>query len=100
MRSFYIRFVHRAYATNVRLKNMKVLNLDVCCFCKEVTETRIHLFWECPRIKVVWDQVIQFCKENVSDSQEYNMANCLLLGFEIPVLNMIMLACKYVIHIS
>ena len=48
LHSFYIRFVHRTYATNVRLVHMKVLASDKCSFCKAVTETRIHLFWECP----------------------------------------------------
>ena len=41
-----------------------------------------------------------FCKDNITDNVEYDKAHCLLLGFKMPVLNIVMLCCKYVIHLA
>ena len=79
---------------------MRVLTSNLCSFCHVTKETRIHLFWECPVIQPIWAKVILFCKTNVSTEAEYTKANCVLLGFKNPLLNVIMLCCKYRIHIA
>ena len=46
----------------------------------------------------VWEGVIEFCKKNINANENYSKANCLLFGFQKPVLNIVMLVCKYQIH--
>ena len=100
MRSFYIRYINRAYVTNTRLLMMKVVQDDKCSFCSLEPETRVHLFWECPKIRPIWTEVIKICKAQVAPYENYTRAKCVLLGFDTPILNLIMTIVKYVIHTS
>ena len=43
----------------------------------------------------LWSELIQWCKTHVSNEVTYSKPNCLLMGFELPVLNIIMTICKY-----
>ena len=98
MRSFYLKFINHAFATNILLKRIRILTSDLCTFCKQVPETRIHLFWDCIKVQPLWDKVIDFCKREISSTDNYCKVNCILLGFDNPLLNYVMLSCKHVIH--
>ena len=100
MRTFYYRYINRAYATNIKLKIYKVVTDDRCSFCHAAPETRIHLFWHCHIVSQLWDNIIGFCKQHVSSQEVYSKAKCLLIGFQNPLLNLIMLFVKYTIHIA
>ena len=50
MCSFYLRFINRAYATNIKLKIWGYKPTDLCSFCNTVQETCIHLFWDCEKV--------------------------------------------------
>ena len=100
MRSFYARFINRAYYTNERLFYMGVVPNKNCHFCQSVIETRLHLFWECEKVAPLWKEVINFCKTYVDGNADFCRNNCLLLGFEKPILNLIVTLTKYVIHCS
>ena len=63
MRSFYLRYMYRAYSTNIKLKIIGARTDDYCSFCHNERETRIHLYWECPQVLLLWIQVIEFCKK-------------------------------------
>ena len=98
MRTFYVRFAFRAYATNNRLMLMGIWEDNNCSFCGIEQETRLHLFWECPKVSPVWGKLITFCKRHIDANADYCRNNCLLLGFEKPVLNLVMTLCKHSIH--
>ena len=52
LKSFYFKYINRLYVTNFKLKLYKRLDNDLCTFCKQATETRMHLYWDCPIINV------------------------------------------------
>ena len=64
----------------------------------ESNEVFIHVFWECPKVQRLWVNFINWCKQNVSNVVTYSKEKCLLLGFEEPVLNIIMTICIYYIY--
>ena len=98
MRSFYVHFAFRAYATNVQLQHMGKIDTDQCSFCKNARETRVHLFWECSKVQPLWQELITFCKKYVDAQADYCRNNCLLFGFGTLVLNLIVTLCKHHIH--
>ena len=100
LRSFYIKYINRFFKTNFHLRLWNVRSDDLCSFCKQAPETRLHLYWECHLPQVLWQNVIEFCKKFVSDECSYTRENCLLYGFDIPVLNLLSTLCKHTIHIA
>ena len=47
LRSFQFRLLHLSIVTNVQLKKWKILDSDICTFCKNYSETLEHLFFHC-----------------------------------------------------
>lgn len=62
LRGFMYRLIHFAILTNTKLSEWKVVESDLCTFCNTEPETYIHLFWECPVAKQLWNQVSTWCK--------------------------------------
>ena len=56
-RSFQFRLLHRAVITNVHLYHRKILNNNMCSFCKKEKEMYIHLFVYCENVKRLWIQL-------------------------------------------
>ena len=98
LRSFYVKYIYCCFALNPRRYLMKVSDTELCTFCNTVKETRVHLFWECNKVAPAWHTLIQFCKTHVDKNADYCRNNCLLLGFEKPILNYIMTKFKYHIY--
>ena len=99
LRSFYLRFVNRAFHMNsVRAKYTPNFSPN-CSLCDSADETFMHLFWDCPKSHSLWLALIDWCQEHISATVIYSKINCLLLGFDIPVLNIIMTICKYHIYL-
>ena len=67
--------------------------------CELKDEMFLHVFWECGHIQPLWVKFIQMCKDKISDKAVYNCENCLLKGFDISLLNVVMTICKYHIHL-
>ena len=44
---FQFKFLHRRLPTNSFLHKIAVKENDLCTFCKEETDTLLHLFWQC-----------------------------------------------------
>ena len=100
LRMFYYRFINRAFTMNVkkiRFENFKG-TID-CSFCKDTEETFVHIFWDCPRVSHLWSSLITWCKTNVCKDATYSKENCLIMGFNKPVLNRIVTVAKYRIHV-
>jgi hypothetical protein len=47
------RIVHRILGTKSLLYKMKIVNDNLCSFCKKHEETLTHLFWECEHIQPI-----------------------------------------------
>ena len=99
MRTFYVKFVNRAFTLNTELKAWGKKDSDCCTLCGNFPETRIHLFWECEKVQPLWTTIIELCTQQVSTTELYTRNNFLLFGFGTPVINLLATICKYHIHI-
>ena len=41
----------------VRLMRVGINYSDLCSFCNNSLETLLHIFWECPQVKIFWNDV-------------------------------------------
>ena len=49
-------------AKNCFLFKIGIKSNDQCSFCKESSETLLHLFWECPFVKSFWNEIGNWMK--------------------------------------
>ena len=56
LKNFFVLFNARAYQLNNVLCHFADTS-NVCSLCKQVKETYVHLFWECPKVNCVWNYV-------------------------------------------
>ena len=98
LRSFYVKYINRLYVLNPRLVQWGKSTTDKCSFCGLHRETVLHLYWECTKVLPLWQSTIDFCKTFVDPNANYCRNNCLLFGFDKPVVNLIMTLCKHTIH--
>ena len=54
---FQFKLLHRRISTNRYLFKIGLISSELCSFCESSTETLLHLFWECPRVKIFWNEV-------------------------------------------
>ena len=54
LRSFQYKLLNNAILTNVRLKHMAIVENSKCDFCKNETETLVHMFVDCPMVREIW----------------------------------------------
>ena len=64
LRVFQFKFLHRKLATNCFLLKIGIKSNDQCSFCKESSETLLHLFWECPLVKSFWNEIGNWMKNS------------------------------------
>ena len=65
LRSFQYRMLLGTTVTNVKLKRYGIKDSDLCSFCNGRTETIPHLFWECVKVKEIWDWVCRKYGRNI-----------------------------------
>ena len=70
-----------------------------CSMCGTEAATTIHVFWDCSKVQPLWSQLIAWCESKFKLNVQYTKVNCLIKGFQYPVLNNVMLACKYHIYL-
>ena len=58
------RLIYKILPVKYYLKKIGIINEDFCSFCEDESETIVHLFYECPIIKVLWEQLSNFLKNN------------------------------------
>jgi len=57
---FQFKFLHRRLFTNSFLHTIAVKENDLCTFCKEETDTLLHLFWQCKVTSLFWGSFFQW----------------------------------------
>lgn len=101
---FQIRIVHRIIGTNRSLKWMNLKNDDLCDFCKEETETIVHLFWECDIIQRFWKELETIVQEKCEHLKDLVINKELILfghtsGYKTDqILDTILLCVKFYIY--
>ncbi len=58
LRSFQFKMVHNILYTNTRLFKARMVESDLCTFCKVEKETVEHLFHACTCVKGLWEYVM------------------------------------------
>ena len=77
LQDFAQSFIQRRYLLNVTLAKFSNVT-ESCSFCHASPESRIHLYWECPKIVKVWKYVTYFCNEYIDEDVEMFKQNCVL----------------------
>ena len=57
LRIFQFKLLHRRISTNRYLFKIGISSSELCSFCENSSETLLHLFWECPQVKIFWNEV-------------------------------------------
>ena len=97
--SFYLCFINRCFHFNAARVHYTLGLSPICTMCNEHNKIFMHVFWDCPKIQPLWLALIEWCKLKVDSTKDYPRVNCLIRGFGLPVLNMIMTICKYHIYL-
>ena len=58
-----IRIVHRILASNIVWKEMKIVENDLCTFCKMHKDSIDHFMWKCQHIQSFWKDLQGLLKE-------------------------------------
>ena len=78
---FQYRFINRAIYTKKELLKMKLVDDDLCFFCKTDSENILHVFYECPTVLNFWEEVENFinnCYHSNHKLTKYNV----VFGFQ------------------
>ena len=92
-------YLNRGFAFNARCSAWTKCDPN-CTRCTNKLETTLHVFWECTAVVPLWSQLISWCKAHISNKEDYSSINCLLKGFDMPLLNIVMTLCKYHIFLA
>ena len=92
------RILNRILGTNYYTHKLKITNTPQCNICNDSDQTIKHLFCECPKIKMLWENIIKWIKNKLNISITLSPLE-LILGYQhknnyAKPLNMIILATK------
>ena len=78
-----IRIVHRIIGINIVLKEMGVVENNLCSFCLKQRDTINHCFWDCDVIQRFWSELSNFLNEKCTHAFNLQLSqNLVLLGTE------------------
>ena len=60
VRSFQFKILNDIMFTNYRLAKIGYVPNCLCAFCGIESETVCHLFYECPFIRLIWNEFVSF----------------------------------------
>ena len=78
MRSFQYSILLRNIPTNKYLKRCKIVESELCYFCKTEIETIEHMFWFCPIINKLWHTLANKIEEICDIKLELNVKTVFL----------------------
>lgn len=104
-RDFQFRLLHNIIVTNQKLFLWKLIDSNLCSFCKAEVETTLHLFCYCKKVLELWDDIDLYFQTNASlDTtkdliwSEENILFNLVHPKESHVINFIVLITKQYIY--
>jgi len=73
-REFQYRFIHDILINNYWLYKWKLVDSEICRWCKKGTENIYHVFWDCQVIKRFWKDLNEYCsKRDVQSVDEVSV---------------------------
>ena len=106
LRVFNLKFLHRRLATNTFLKKMGLVDDEICIFCQNERESLFHLFWECAKTELFWNNIFSWLQSCKIISKEVNLQVDVALGLRPDnskqklQINFLFLLSKYFIWLS
>ena len=99
---FQYRILHRILATNDLLVKMKIIQNNLCSFCRALPETIEHLFWHCTVVTEFWESIESWLHETIQFSLNINKQTA-LFGITYNVIanksiNYILILTRYYIY--
>ena len=98
LRSFYFKLFHKAIAFNSFLHKIGRKDSPLCFFCKKCSETVVHVFCECDKVKPIWSELCSMLNNKLHAEYQFDnfefmfgVANDMLLSY-------LFLCCKYYIY--
>ncbi len=80
---FQLRVINRILATNVVLKEMGVLQSNLCRFCNLTTDRILHCLWDCPYSQSFWNELEVFLRTNCLNAHNLKFSKHLIIfGFD------------------
>lgn len=104
IRWFQLRIIHRILGTNKFLHKIGILDNDKCTFCKNESETILHVLCTCNIVRTFWNELFQWMKDGCTHIYNLNILdNEILFGITDNkkadyVLNFILLLAKQYIY--
>jgi hypothetical protein len=97
LRYFQFKILHRYLAVNKLLAQIGIKKSDLCVFCHNNVESIQHLFWDCPEITPLWDQIQTSL---LKDPTCFNAMDVILgiLNIDWSHLNFVIIHVKYFIY--
>ena len=74
---FQYHILHRILATNDLLVKMKIIQNNLCSFCRALPETIEHLFWHCIVVTEFWESIESWLHETIQFSLNINKQTAL-----------------------
>ena len=86
MKWFQLKILHRCLGTNVILKEIGVLDNNMCSFCNTNKDTIRHMFWQCACIQQFRKALTDTINAKCSHAVNFNMTEPLAItGYDINV---------------
>ena len=79
---FHFKFLHRRLPTNSFLHKIAIKDNDLCTFCKEETDTLLHLFWQCKVTSHFWGSLFQWLQTSALIQKGSHLAMTTALGLK------------------
>lgn len=102
LQAFQFKLLHRIIPCNKYLKNIRVVESDLCSYCGGVDSLN-HFFYHCSSVKPFWSALCTWATRQINIQLE-NIQLCeYMLGIpqenpQSKVLNFIILSCKFYIY--
>ena len=76
---FQMRICYRILVTNSVLKEMKVVNDNLCNFCVTEKDTIVHYLWECRYVQAFWVALEKMLLEKTNQFHDFKVNKFLAL---------------------
>ena len=102
VREFQYKLLHGAIYTKVNLLKFGFAKDDHCSFCKQNSESYLHLFWDCVHVKPLWQIVIEKLDLEELKDIEWKDIHVGITGRDLKskICNTIIFVMKYIIFKS
>lgn len=99
LRDFQFKINNRILVTKSFLFKINIIDNDKCSYCQQETETLLHLFFDCTKVKQFWNSLTVWLQTHANIQLQFDIRNVIFSkqGAHLLV-NYIWVAAKYYIY--